>query len=160
MKKKIAFMGAGKMASAIVKGLIKGPSTTMSLFSVPVVTILQGQSLLEKRASATENLLSHRSEIDILVLACKPQQLDQIDLSAWAEGTDASDLSLISILAGTTLRELKTRFPFAINHIRTMPNTLGQIGLGSTAYTSLMPLEAEQQEHADILGARLRALSR
>ncbi|MAH39786.1 MAG: pyrroline-5-carboxylate reductase [Puniceicoccaceae bacterium] len=155
MKKKIAFMGAGKMASAIVKGLIKKSIYRPESILCTCGNDSTGAELAKETGIGyAENLLSHRSEIDILFLACKPQQLDQIDLSAWAERTAARDLSLISILAGTTLKELKKRFPFAINHIRTMPNTPGQIGLGSTAYTSLIPLEAKQQKHIEaILGA-------
>lgn len=156
MKKKIAFIGAGKMASAIVKGLIKEAVYSADSILCTCGKDSTGADLArETGISYAESLIPHRSEIDTLVLACKPQQLDQIDLSAWAEETNASsDLTLVSILAGTTLEDLKTRFPFAMNHIRTMPNTPGQIGMGSTAYTSLKPLDRKQQDRIEaILGA-------
>lgn len=156
MKQKIAFIGAGKMASAIVRGLIKKSVYTADSILCTCGNDSTGLDLAQETGIGyVESLLPHYSEIDTLILACKPQQLDKIDLSAWTEEADSSSkISLISILAGTTLHDLEARFPFAMNIIRTMPNTPGQIGMGSTAYASLKPLDnAEQDRIETILGA-------
>lgn len=75
---------------------------------------------------------------DLLVLACKPQQLQEIDglIPPQTKGR-----LVLSILAGVTLATLRRSFPDARNLIRCMPNTPGQIGSGITVYTPLEPLE-------------------
>lgn len=152
MKKKIAFIGAGRMATAIVKGLIQ-----KKIFSPNEIVCISakdntGTILAQVTGiTAADSLLPFIPEIETLVLACKPQQLDQIDPNILETG---SQITLISILAGTPISRLSKAFPKLKNIIRSMPNTPGQIGCGSTAYASLNTLEAgELQLIESILGA-------
>ncbi|MDG1701838.1 MAG: pyrroline-5-carboxylate reductase [Opitutae bacterium] len=152
MKKKIAFIGAGRMATAIVKGLIQ-----KKVYSPNEIVCLCGNdntgSTLAQASGITEadSLLPYVSEMDTLVLACKPQQLENIDASTLV---NASHITLISILAGTPIARLSKCFPQVKNIIRSMPNTPGQIGCGSTAYASLNTLEAKELDSIEtILGA-------
>ena len=152
MKKKIAFIGAGRMASAIVKGLIQ-----KKVFSPDEIVCISGDdntgTLLAEASgiTATDSLLSFIPDVETLVLACKPQQLDQIDSSILE---DSSHITLISILAGTPISRLSKFFPKVKNIVRSMPNTPGQIGCGSTAYATLNTLKTEELELIEnILGA-------
>jgi len=79
------------------------------------------------------------TQTDVVVLACKPQQLN--DLPAELAQLTAGKL-MVSILAGTTLTKLKTKFRAARNIVRAMPNTPGQIGAGITAYAPVATLDA------------------
>jgi pyrroline-5-carboxylate reductase len=88
---------------------------------------------------------------DIVVLACKPQQLAALDASVT---TLTQGKLLLSILAGTPLVKLAGRFPGARNIVRSMPNTPGQIGAGITAFSPLTPLPpADQATVENILGS-------
>lgn len=152
MKKKIAFIGAGRMATAIVKGLIQ-----KKVYSPDEIVCICGNdrtgTILAEASSITaaDSLLPYIPEINTLVLACKPQQLEQIDPNSLGNSTH---ISLISILAGTPISRLSACFPHVKHIIRSMPNTPGQIGCGSTAYASLNALGAKELESIEtILGA-------
>jgi pyrroline-5-carboxylate reductase len=152
MKKKIAFIGAGRMATAIVKGLIQKKVYSSNEIVCTSANDNTGTVLAQATGiTATDSLIPFIPEIETLVLACKPQQLDQIDSSILEHG---SQITLISILAGTPISRLSEAFPKANNIIRSMPNTPGQIGCGSTAYASLNILETDELELIEsILGA-------
>lgn len=152
MKKKIAFIGAGRMATAIVKGLIQN-----KVYSPNEIVCISGNdntgTLLAQLCGITsaDSLLPYISDVETLVLACKPQQLDQIDSSFLEHG---SHITLISILAGTPISRLSRSFPKVKHIIRSMPNTPGQIGCGSTAYATLNTLKTEELKSIEtILGA-------
>ena len=147
MKLEIAFVGAGKMVSAIVNGLLNEKifqPGEMACTSAPDGTseklsqatgIGQADSPEEMLASGTKRLL----------LGCKPQQFDQLDrdLSEWTE-----DATVLSIMAGITLETLSERFPKARHVVRSMPNTPGQIGAGVTAYA--FAGEADETSRSDV----------
>ena len=148
----IAFMGAGRMASAMVNGLLIKKLYTPDQLACTSAPDGTGESLAGNTGIGyTADLHILLREPAIVVLACKPQQIEDIDPAA-TELT-AGKL-IISILAGTLLEKLKTRFPKALNIVRAMPNTPGQIGAGITCYASLNPLEAEDKVSVEnILGS-------
>ena len=105
----------------------------------------------ESGITVTDSLPSYVPEVKIIVLACKPQQLKQIDPDILKEGTH---ITLISILAGTPITRLSQSFPEVKNIIRSMPNSPGQIGCGCTAYASLNTLKTRRiGTNRGILGA-------
>ncbi len=88
---------------------------------------------------------------DVVVLACKPQQLATLD-AAYVAKTEGK--LLLSILAGTPLAKLAAKFPHARNLVRAMPNTPGQIGAGITAFSAHTMLSAmDHQTVENILGS-------
>src|ERR1044071_5110032 len=131
---KISFLGAGRMASAMVDGLLgQGgvPPADLACTSGPDDTARQ----LAARTgiAATEDLAALLSSADAVVLACKPQQLAGLDprLTALTAGK-----LVLSILAGKRLERLVQVFPKARNLVRAMPNTPGQIGAGVTGWSA------------------------
>ncbi|MGA2052773.1 MAG: pyrroline-5-carboxylate reductase [Opitutales bacterium] len=148
----VAFIGAGKMASAMVRGLIAQriyPASALACISGDDPTAAHlAQSAGIHCAAHPSALLAHA---DIVVLACKPQQLAALD-PAYPDLTRGK--LLLSILAGTPLAKLRARFPHARNLVRAMPNTPGQIGAGITAYCALQPLApADHAAIEKILGS-------
>ena len=133
MSRSIAFIGAGKMISAIVKSLLRTDSFTPEQISC--CSANDGTS--ERLASATgiirfdsvEKMLSAKPSV--LVLGCKPQQLGELPSSITEK---ASDCLILSIMAGITISRLSEVFASARNIVRSMPNTPGQIGKGVTGY--------------------------
>ncbi|MEO0795789.1 MAG: pyrroline-5-carboxylate reductase [Verrucomicrobiota bacterium] len=149
---KVAFIGAGRMASAMVKGLLK-----TGRFNAKEIGCICGSDPTGPELSKItgivyepdlDKLLAHA---DITVLACKPQQFSSLD-SEVAELTQGQ--LIVSILAGTPLSRIETKFSNARNHVRSMPNTPGQIGAGISAYASGKPLSASDEDAVKlILGA-------
>jgi pyrroline-5-carboxylate reductase len=144
MTTQIAFLGAGRMAAAIIRGLLKNNHYTPDAIACTCGDDPSGPEL----AAATgitylPDLTPAVREAHTLVLACKPQQFSQID-PALAQAT--TDSLVLSILAGTPLSRIQATFPKARNCVRTMPNTPGQIGAGVTAYAPAQTLSADDAQ--------------
>ncbi|HHZ16352.1 MAG TPA: pyrroline-5-carboxylate reductase [Peptococcaceae bacterium] len=67
---------------------------------------------------------------DTLVLAVKPQNLDEV-VERCAEYFHVAKKLLISVLAGVTTQKLEQLFPGGTRVLRVMPNTPAQVGAGS-----------------------------
>ena len=148
----IGFVGAGKMASAMIGGLLESRTAEPAQIRCTCGDDPTGPALAERTGIHFDARAADLAAAsDILVLACKPQQFDQLDPALPAS---LGPGLVISILAGTRLSRIAERFPLARNSIRAMPNTPGQIGAGITAYASLKPLDpADQTAARAVLGA-------
>lgn len=143
MQSKLAFLGAGRMASAIVDGLLaKGTVAT------DAITCLGGSGASARALAArtgiavARDLESLTGPADVVVVAFKPQHLASSD-PRLAELT-AGKL-VLSVLAAKTLAQLQRTFPRARALVRTMPNTPSAIGAGMTGWCSLVPLSPEDR---------------
>lgn len=154
---KFAFLGAGRMASAMVGGLLARKAATPA-----DVACIGGNDdtaqVLARRTGITvhSDLVSLLAKADTVVLACKPQQLAGLD-------PRLADLTagrlVISILAGKRLARLARTFPRTRNLVRAMPNTPGQIGAGITGWCARQPLSAADRRLVDtVLGALGQAI--
>lgn len=143
MPSKIAFLGAGNLASAIVRGLL---SRQVCAPADLACTSKGGESA---RKLAAETGIAHETDLarllggaDTVIVAFKPQSLAAAD-------PQLADLTrgklVISVLAGKKLATLARTFPHARNVVRTMPNTPAAIGAAFTAYCPLIPLSAGDQ---------------
>ncbi len=129
---KVTFLGAGRMASAIVGGIIAKGIYKPTDIACTCGDDDTGEKLAKQTGIGySRNLATLLAEADVLVLACKPQQLAQLPESLRAQ---TAGKLILSILAGTTLARLSERFPEARNIVRSMPNTPGQIGAGATGF--------------------------
>ena len=135
---RIAFIGAGRMASAIVRGLLEKEHYRPEEIACTCGDDPTGPALAEATGiQFLPDMTPALHEAEAVVLACKPQQFSAIK----AELAEAARGKLIlSILAGTPLARLSEKFPHARNVVRTMPNTPGQIGAGVSAFTPLREL--------------------
>ncbi len=153
MRDRLAFIGAGRMAAAMVRGIIRNgvfAANEIACTSAPDGT---AESLAEQTGiRCTHDWEDLLKEASWVVLACKPQQLKSLpeELAHLTQGR-----KVLSILAGTTLQRLRDAFPQSANIIRCMPNTPGMIGMGITAYSPLQQLE---EEDAAQVRAMLQAL--
>jgi pyrroline-5-carboxylate reductase len=135
---RIAFLGAGNLASAIVRGLLDKKVCAPGDLAC---TSKHGETA---RKLAIDTGIAHEPDparllggADLVVVAFKPQSLATAD-PRLAELTRGK--LVLSILAGKTLATLARTFPHARNLVRTMPNTPAAIGAGFTPYCSLAQL--------------------
>ncbi len=148
----IAFLGAGRMASAMVEGLLtRKVCTPADLACTDGGDDTARQLAVRTGIRALPDLPALLAAADTLVLACKPQQLAGLDPRV-AE-LSAGKL-VLSILAGKRLARLAETLPHARGLVRAMPNTPGQIGAGITAWSTLRPLALADRTQVDaILGS-------
>ena len=135
---RIAFLGAGNMAGAMIEGLL----ATGAMPAKDLSCLGGSGTSAGKLARATGIRLASDLEdlcrsADTLVVAFKPQHLANAD-PRLAELTRQH--LVISVLAGRRLEALVAVFPAARNLVRTMPNTPGQIGAGITGWCAQHPL--------------------
>jgi len=138
MTTKIAFIGAGRMTSAFVRGLIEKKHYAPAEIACSCGNDSTGPALAEATGILYKpDIAAALREAEAVILACKPQQFNSISPRL---ADAASGKLVLSILAGTPLSRLSEKFSQARNIVRTMPNTPGQIGAGVTAYSPLHPL--------------------
>lgn len=152
---KLAFIGAGRMASALVDGLL-----AQNVYAPAEIGCLSASgtsaSALAARTgirafTALEDLLA---DADIVVVAFKPQHLASADprLASLTAGR-----LVISVLAAKTLARLQSVFPRARALVRTMPNTPAAIGAGITGWCTGSPLSSDDRSRVLAL---LKAIGR
>ena len=150
--KRLAFIGGGTMAEAMIRGL-----TGKHL--VPPSHILVTGPRRERRADLAKRFgvkalaanVAAARDAHVVVLSVKPQVLPGVlrELS----GEMRADQLVISIVAGVPLAVLRDGLDHAAI-VRAMPNTPAQIGMGVTAWTATSAVDREQRDRAKaILGA-------
>jgi pyrroline-5-carboxylate reductase len=140
---KIAFLGSGNMAGAIVTGLLARNVCVPADIACLGGSGASARGLSERtgiRLATTPADLVR--DADIVVIAFKPQHLASLDplVSALCAGK-----LVVSVLAAKTLARLSAAFPTARNIVRTMPNTPSAIGAGMTGWCALNPLFANDR---------------
>lgn len=137
---KIAFLGAGRMASAIIDGLLSNRAANPADIAVLGGSGPSAAALAARTgARLATDLPDLLQTADVVVVAFKPQHLAGADprLTELTRGK-----LVLSVLAAKTLARLEKTFPHTRNLVRTMPNTPAAIGAGITGWTALRPLAA------------------
>lgn len=151
LKKKIAVIGPGVMAEAVIAGLLRKKLADPKNIIASGPRTERGEELNKKyEIKSTTDNTSAVHEADVVLLSVKPQRLTEVMKSLKGIRSDAL---VLSIIAGATLKKLST----GLKHkaiVRSMPNTPGQIGEGITVWTASKEVTEEQQEMTRaILGA-------
>lgn len=138
MKEKIGLIGAGSMGTAILEGLLKKRIAAPRHVWVYDKAAEKMDALVRRwkvwKADSVSGLLS---EVRIVILAVKPQDLDLISDSLKA-GLKTSHV-LISILAGTPLKKIRRKTGGRAVLVRAMPNLGARTGHAMTALTGPSP---------------------
>lgn len=135
------FVGAGKMARAMITGLLRSQVATPSEIVCTSAADGTGEALAKDTGiSFTGKAEDVIAQSGVLVLAMKPQQLKEFPKET---GAKAKDRLILSILAGTPLAVLQEKFPQARNIVRIMPNTPGAIGAGISGWCALKQTESK-----------------
>lgn len=126
---KIAFIGAGNMASALIGGLISRGAAPGDIAAIDPGAEARAKCSATFGIDAHERIDSGLSESDVIVLAVKPQQMQATcaSISPLLRGQ-----LVISVAAGVRVRELSNWLGGHTRVVRAMPNTPALIGLGAT----------------------------
>jgi pyrroline-5-carboxylate reductase len=151
-EKKIAFIGPGVMAEAMIAGLLR------QKLAVPGDLIAAGPrpergGQLQKKYGIQTTTDNHAaaSQADVVVLSVKPQRLTSVMTGLNRIRPEAL---VLSIVAGASIQKISKTLKHAAV-VRSMPNTPGQIGEGITVWAASAKTSAEQRETAQRI---LRAL--
>jgi pyrroline-5-carboxylate reductase len=151
--KKVAFLGAGNMGEAIIKGLLQTGLVPAASISATDVRADRLQQLARQYgiqpAAANRELVA---AADVVILAVKPQIMHTV-LQEVAGAVDRGKL-LISVAAGVPVAALRGGLGKPARVIRVMPNTPALVLEGVTAIARADGLESGDLELAqELFGA-------
>lgn len=148
--KKIGFIGSGKMAGAIIKGLIKSKFTA---FENIVATQLEPETLSEKSKELGVKVILNNIELvknsDIVFVAVKPNQV--LDVLSEISDFITSKKLVVSIAAGITTEALENNLPNGTRVVRVMPNTPALLGEGMSGIVAGKNVTQEDIEYVERL---------
>lgn len=150
MTPRIAFIGGGHMARALIAGLLRR--------GVPPLAIRVGEPMPGSRAALQADFGvevgdDNRDAVaaaDLIVLAVKPQQAPAV-LRALAPALPAAGV-LLSIAAGLRIEDLARYCPGGYAIVRAMPNRPALVGAGITALYAPPGVTAAQRALAELVG--------
>ncbi|EIM25838.1 pyrroline-5-carboxylate reductase [Microvirga lotononidis] len=143
----LILVGAGKMGGSMLEGWLKVGVKPEG------VTVLDPRPSEEMTRFCREKGIalnpSDPAAADVLVLAIKPQMLDEA--APALNGLLGPQTLIISILAGKTIGDLRSRLPASSAIVRAMPNLPASIGRGATGAAVNEKVSETQRLTADAL---------
>ena len=142
----IGFIGSGKMASAIIKGLIK------SGFAKPenlIATQAETEGVEEKSKDLGIRIILDNKPLleksDIIFIATKPNQVEGVlkEISPLI----TADKLVVSIAAGVTTGFIESNLPAGTRVIRVMPNTPALVNEGMSGICGGKSAKADDLEY-------------
>ena len=148
---KLGFIGSGKMASALVHGVVQAGVVPPKSIAVSDAILAVAEQLAGDTgvvAQTNEQLVAFA---DVLVLCVKPNDAFAALRSIQER---AAHKLVISIVAGLPIAKLQEAAGRAVRIIRVMPNTPALIGRGASAYSlGTTATQADADFAARLLGA-------
>jgi pyrroline-5-carboxylate reductase len=131
IEKSIGFIGAGNMAEAMVRGLLRGGHFAPSQITASGPREERMRELQDSYGikATTDNHAPAKAQI--VVLSVKPQILSRV-LDEVAKSISA-DALVISIAAGVPVATIQERLARGARVVRAMPNTPALVDAGATA---------------------------
>jgi len=118
----VAVLGGGNIGAAIARGLVAG-----GIASAPGITLTRRneESLATLRSEGfdvtTDNVRAVRSA-GLVILAVTPQQLNAL-LAEIKESVDGRRHTIVSVVSGATIAEIRRHLGTGVVVVRAMPNT-------------------------------------
>lgn len=130
--RRIAFVGAGNMAEAMIRGLLRGGHAVPADIRASAPRIERTEEIQREYGIlvGTDNQ-SIASEGEIVILSVKPQIMRSV-LDEIADSIPAKAL-VISIAAGVPISAIESRLRPGTRVVRAMPNTPALVDAGATA---------------------------
>ena len=129
--KKIAFIGGGNMAEALIRGLIASGTVKSDHILVTDVSVDRLAHLHQTYGVMQKGNVEAAREADIIILCVKPQVVERV-LAEIASAVDAKKL-VISIAAGIVIAKIEKGLKESSHVVRVMPNTPALVLAGAAA---------------------------
>lgn len=156
--KKMAFIGGGNMAEALIKGIIASGAAIPDRITVTDVSedrlrhLSEAYGVTSQRSNA-----GAAAAADIIVLCVKPQVMDRV-LAELAPDVDSTKL-VISIAAGISIERIGNILTHGPRVIRVMPNTPALVLAGASAIAAgSNATEADVSAAKELFGSVGRAV--
>jgi pyrroline-5-carboxylate reductase len=142
MNDKIAFVGGGNMASALVGGLIANGCAASSLSAVDIAAEQRDRLSQRFGIKVSGKLADVAGDADTLVLAVKPQHMHEV----------ARELApMLGIAAGIRTTDLARWLGGHARIVRVMPNTPALIGAGVSGLFARAEVSGEEKSRAEAI---------
>lgn len=132
MSKKLGFIGAGNMATAIIAGIVKGDTFKKENIFASRRSV---DKLMELKEAYGINTTTTNIEVakvaDVLFICVKPYLYEKVIKEV--RNYISEDTLIVSIAAGITIEAINTWFEKDVKVVKTMPNTPALVGAGITA---------------------------
>jgi pyrroline-5-carboxylate reductase len=129
--KGLAVIGAGNMAEALVRGVLRAGLLAPGAIAASDVVPERLRLFRDQFGIATDtDNAAIAAKADLVLLAVKPQVMGQV-LQGLAPAVEGQ--LLISIAAGVPTHYIEARFPRAVRVVRVMPNTPALVLEGASA---------------------------
>ncbi len=145
---KIGFIGGGNMASSLISGLIASGHSPQHLWVSdinPDALKALAENLNVNTSTSNDTVIN---EVDVIVLAVKPQILSNVAKSAAALIQQKKSL-VVSIAAGISQQSLSQWLGADTAIVRCMPNTPALVLTGATALHANARVTVEQRNLAE-----------
>ena len=155
--KKIAFLGGGNMAEALIKGMLSAGVAKSRQIVVTDTSPARLDHLKKYNINPAQSNREAVQQAEIVLLCVKPQVMDAV-LAGIASAADPSKL-VISIAAGITISRIEKALLANPRVIRVMPNTPALVLSGAAGLAKGSSATNEDMEQAlEIFGAVGRAV--
>ena len=129
----LGFLGAGNMASAIINGILSADIFPKSSIHIYDISEEKCAAFQEKGITAESDPIQLTESCDMIFLAVKPQNMEELLSSIRIAGIDLGVKIFTSIAAGISTSYIQQTLGVDCPVIRAMPNTPLLIGQGATA---------------------------
>ncbi len=145
---KISFIGGGNMAQALIGGLADKLTAASHIHVVDVnpgaLAALTGRFAVTTATTPDSSIAAS----DVIVLAVKPQQMQEVIATVQPY---VKQQLVLSIAAGIRAQDLSRWLDGHAAIVRSMPNTPALVGLGITGMAALPAVTAAQKHMADAI---------
>jgi pyrroline-5-carboxylate reductase len=150
----IGFLGAGKMATALARGVIhSGVVAAGDVIASDPIAGAREAFAQATGARVTERNAEVVAASDLVVLAVKPDQVVGLLGELSADWKPLRHL-VVSIAAGVTLARMEAAGPAGLRVIRVMPNTPALVGASASAFAvGAAATRADAQTVQQVLGS-------
>jgi pyrroline-5-carboxylate reductase len=121
MGKKISIIGGGNLGTAIAEGLLKSKFSKAGDITITKRNVSTLKALKEKGVSITDDNSAATKKSDVIILAVKPFQVEDV-LNGIKKDLTA-DKILISVVTGGLISEMEDIVKKKMAYFRAMPNT-------------------------------------
>jgi pyrroline-5-carboxylate reductase len=150
MMLKWGFIGSGKMATALIKGMLRaGIAPLEAICASDPLEGARGQLAAETGVTVLESNVPLVQRSDVIVLAVKPQNVREVleNISPFV----TTEHLVVSIAAGITIASIVQALRVGTPVIRVMPNTPALVGEGASAYALGPNVQPEDEAVVKIL---------